>query len=109
MDMTNFELPGYDLVDRLHDGHDFLVHRARSQADDESLIIRVHDNGVGIPRDNLDKIFNPFFTTKPTGTGPGLGLSISHEIVARGHGGSLTVRSEAGEFAEFVNRLPKPA
>jgi predicted ATPase/signal transduction histidine kinase len=73
----------------------------------DELEICVHDNGLGIPQANLDKIFNPFFTTKPTGTGPGLGLSISHEIITSVHGGTLSVRTDFGNYAEFVIRLPK--
>jgi predicted ATPase/signal transduction histidine kinase/tRNA A-37 threonylcarbamoyl transferase component Bud32 len=69
--------------------------------------VRVRDNGVGVPRDLLDKIFVPFFTTKPPGEGTGLGLSISHDIVTRGHKGELRVDSVEGEFAEFIVALPK--
>ncbi|WP_224365093.1 trifunctional serine/threonine-protein kinase/ATP-binding protein/sensor histidine kinase [Hyalangium versicolor] len=71
--------------------------------------IRVHDNGTGIPASILDKIFNPFFTTKPAGQGTGLGLSISHEIVVQGHGGKLEVESEEGRYTEFRITLPRRA
>src|SRR5262249_32489023 len=71
--------------------------------------IRVRDNGVGIPAEIRDKLFQPFFTTKPTGEGPGLGLSISYDIVVQQHGGALEVESRLGEFAEFVIRLPRRA
>ncbi|MCH8962101.1 MAG: hypothetical protein IH820_12450 [Bacteroidetes bacterium] len=64
------------------------------------------DNGPGIPAAVRDKIFEPFFTTKPTGAGTGLGLSLSYEIVTRGHGGTLTVESTEGEGATFVVCLP---
>jgi signal transduction histidine kinase len=70
--------------------------------------IRIRDNGVGIPKEALDKIFIPFFTTKPPGEGAGLGLSLSHDIVVRGHAGQLRVTSIAGKFAEFVIELPRP-
>jgi len=70
--------------------------------------VRIRDNGGGVPRHLLDKIFVPFFTTKPPGEGTGLGLSISHDIVTRGHGGELRVDSVEGEFAEFIVALPKP-
>jgi len=67
--------------------------------------IRVKDNGLGIPRQLADKVFQPFFTTKPTGQGTGLGLSLSYDIV-KAHGGELTVESVEGEGAEFIIRLP---
>ena len=68
--------------------------------------IRVHDNGVGMPAHVREKIFEPFFTTKPAGEGTGLGLSMSHDIVTKGHGGSLTVQSREGEGTEFLVTLP---
>ena len=67
--------------------------------------IRIRDNGTGIPADVVDKIFNPFFTTKDTDKGTGLGLSISHDII-RQHGGNITPRSEAGEYTEMVISVP---
>ncbi|MCB0855070.1 MAG: ATP-binding protein, partial [Bacteroidetes bacterium] len=69
--------------------------------------IRIRDNGTGISQDNLAKIFQPFFTTKPTGQGnTGLGLSISYDIIVQGHQGKLTVDSVEGEYTEFVVVLP---
>ncbi|MEZ0483145.1 sensor histidine kinase [Fibrella sp. GW2-5] len=68
--------------------------------------IRVRDNGTGIPDEVRNKIFQPFFTTKPTGSGTGLGLSLSYDIITKGHGGTLDVESEAGEFTEFRITLP---
>ena len=73
----------------------------------ESVEVRVRDTGVGIPPENRDKLFQPFFTTKPTGEGTGLGLSISYDIVTQQHGGTITVDSEVGEFTEFTVRLPR--
>ncbi len=70
------------------------------------VMITVRDNGKGIPEDIRDKIFNPFFTTKPTGMGTGLGLSISYDIIVKGHGGDLKVQSKPGEFTEFTILLP---
>ena len=67
----------------------------------------MRDNGIGIPPENRDKLFQPFFTTKPTGEGTGLGLSISYEIVTQQHGGTITVDSEVGDFTEFTVRLPR--
>jgi PAS domain S-box-containing protein len=69
--------------------------------------VRVRDNGVGISSEHREKLFQPFFTTKPTGEGTGLGLSISFDIVAQQHGGTITVDSEVGQFTEFTVRLPR--
>ena len=68
--------------------------------------IRVRDNGNGIPQNVMDKIFQPFFTTKPTGEGTGLGLSMSYDIITKGHGGKLTATTKEGEYAEFCLVLP---
>ncbi|MFN8145729.1 MAG: two-component regulator propeller domain-containing protein [Bacteroidia bacterium] len=68
--------------------------------------IAIHDNGKGIAKDIRDKIFNPFFTTKPTGQGTGLGLSISYDIIVKGHGGEINVDSVPGEYSEFTVLLP---
>ena len=73
----------------------------------EAVEIRVRDNGTGIPPEVRDKLFQPFFTTKPTGEGTGLGLSISYDIVTQQHGGTITVDSEVGRFTEFTIRLPR--
>ena len=67
--------------------------------------IKVADNGNGIPQKALDKIFQPFFTTKPTGQGTGLGLSLSYDIV-KAHGGELKVETKEGEGSEFIIQLP---
>jgi signal transduction histidine kinase len=69
--------------------------------------IRVRDNGTGIPLELREKLFQPFFTTKPTGEGTGLGLSISWDIVTQQHGGTIEVDSRVGEFTEFTIRLPR--
>ena len=61
----------------------------------------------GLPPEIKDKLFQPFFTTKPTGEGTGLGLSISYDIVTQEHGGTITVGSQIGEFTEFTIRLPR--
>jgi two-component system, NtrC family, sensor kinase len=73
----------------------------------DAVEIRVRDNGTGISAEIKDRLFQPFFTTKPTGEGTGLGLSISYDIVTQQHGGTLTVDSRVGEFTEFVVRLPR--
>jgi signal transduction histidine kinase len=71
--------------------------------------IRIRDNGTGIPTDVKEKMFNPFFTTKPAGEGTGLGLSLSHDIIVRQHGGSIEVDTQPGEFTEFRIVLPRGA
>ena len=72
---------------------------------DDKILISVKDNGNGIPKKIVDKIFQPFFTTKPTGQGPGLGLSLSYDIV-KAHGGEIKVESKEGEGSEFIIQLP---
>jgi signal transduction histidine kinase/prephenate dehydratase len=74
---------------------------------DDAVEVRVRDNGTGIPPEHRDSLFQPFFTTKPTGEGTGLGLSISYDIVTQQHGGTITVESEPGSFTEFTVRLPR--
>jgi signal transduction histidine kinase len=72
-----------------------------------SVEIRIRDNGTGIPSEVKEKMFNPFFTTKPAGEGTGLGLSMSHDIVVKQHGGKIDVNTEAGSFTEFIITLPR--
>ena len=69
--------------------------------------IRIRDNGTGIPAEVKEKMFNPFFTTKPAGEGTGLGLSMSHDIVVKQHGGKIEVDTEPGAFTEFIITLPR--
>jgi signal transduction histidine kinase len=71
--------------------------------------IRIRDNGTGIPLAVKEKMFNPFFTTKPAGEGTGLGLSMSHDIVVKQHGGNIDVETEPGSFTEFIITLPRAA
>jgi signal transduction histidine kinase len=73
----------------------------------DAVEVRVRDNGTGIPADINDKLFQPFFTTKPTGEGTGLGSSISYDIVTQQHGGAITVESEVGAYTEFTVKLPR--
>ncbi|MCG3154930.1 MAG: Adaptive-response sensory-kinase SasA [bacterium] len=73
----------------------------------DKIEIRIRDNGNGIPKDIREKIFNPFFTTKPTGQGTGLGLSISHDLIVQQHRGEIKVETEEGKFTEFVISLRK--
>ena len=71
--------------------------------------IRIRDNGTGIPPEVKEKMFNPFFTTKPAGEGTGLGLSMSHDIIVKQHGGKIDVDTKQGSFTEFIITLPRAA
>jgi signal transduction histidine kinase len=73
----------------------------------DGVEIKIRDNGAGIPEDVREKIFNPFFTTKPAGEGTGLGLSICHDIIVKQHGGRIDVATEPGVFTEFTITLPR--
>jgi signal transduction histidine kinase len=73
----------------------------------KSIEVIVKDNGNGIPEAIKEKIFQPFFTTKATGEGTGLGLSMSYDIITKGHSGQLTVESEEGKGSTFTIKLPK--
>jgi len=73
---------------------------------EEKIQISVKDNGKGIPDSIKEKIFQPFFTTKPTGQGTGLGLSLAYDIITKGHGGQLFVSSEDGKGSTFIIELP---
>jgi signal transduction histidine kinase len=75
----------------------------------DSVEIRIRDNGTGIPPEVKEKMFNPFFTTKPAGEGTGLGLSLSYDIIVKQHNGSIDVESQPGEFTEFRIVLPRAA
>jgi signal transduction histidine kinase len=73
----------------------------------DKVEIRIRDNGTGIPKEVKEKIFHPFFTTKPSGEGTGLGLSMSHDVIVKQHGGSIDVETEPGLFTEFKVVLPR--
>jgi two-component system NtrC family sensor kinase len=73
----------------------------------ETVEIRIRDNGTGISPDVKEKMFNPFFTTKPTGEGTGLGLSMTHDIIVKQHGGTIDVETRLGQFTEFIITLPR--
>ena len=73
---------------------------------DGGVSISVRDNGPGIPQNVLEKIFHPFFTTKPSGQGTGLGLSLSYDIITKGHGGEIKVETKVGEGTTFIIQLP---
>jgi len=83
--------------------------RAVTKSLGDRVEIRIRDNGTGISREVREKMFNPFFTTKPAGEGTGLGLSISHDIIVKQHGGSIEVDTRPGEFAEIRVILPRVA
>jgi two-component system, NtrC family, sensor kinase len=80
--------------------------KIRVTAEGSEAVIRVSDNGCGVPAENLSKIYDPFFTTKEVGRGTGQGLAISHSIVVDKHGGEISVASEVGVGTEFTVRLP---
>ncbi len=77
-----------------------------TSTDQEFITIKVEDNGSGIPEQIKEKVMQPFFTTKPTGEGTGLGLSMSYDIVVEAHGGTIKINSEEGEFTEFTITIP---
>ena len=81
--------------------------KASTRSLGDRVEIRIRDNGAGVPDEVRAKMFNPFFTTKPAGEGTGLGLSLSHDIVVKQHGGTLEVETVRGEFAEFIVTLPR--
>jgi signal transduction histidine kinase len=81
--------------------------RASTKNLGESVEIRIRDNGTGIPAEVKEKMFNPFFTTKPAGEGTGLGLSMSHDIIVKQHGGTIDVDTQPGHFTEFRVVLPR--
>jgi signal transduction histidine kinase len=81
--------------------------RASTKSLGDTVEIRIRDNGTGIPSEVKDKMFNPFFTTKPAGEGTGLGLSMSHDIIVKQHGGTIDVETAPGRFTEFIILLPR--
>jgi signal transduction histidine kinase len=81
--------------------------RATTKNLGSTVEIRIRDNGTGIPAEVKEKMFNPFFTTKPAGEGTGLGLSMSHDIIVKQHGGRIDVETEPGHFTEFTIVLPR--
>jgi signal transduction histidine kinase len=87
------------------DGYEPVVSVSTKKIDDK-VFVSIKDNGNGIPQKVVDKIFQPFFTTKPTGQGTGLGLSISYDIITKGHGGELRVETEEGKGSEFIITIP---
>jgi signal transduction histidine kinase len=80
---------------------------ATTKGSSSHVEIRIRDNGIGIPPEVKEKMFNPFFTTKPAGEGTGLGLSMSHDIIVKQHGGTIDVDTEPGVFTEFTIILPR--
>jgi GAF domain-containing protein len=81
--------------------------KATTRGVGDKVEIRIRDNGIGIPSEIREKIFNPFFTTKPAGEGTGLGLSMSHDIIVKQHDGTIEVATEPGIFTEFIITLPR--
>ncbi len=85
--------------------HEPIVSVQTKRVNDKIEIV-VKDNGNGIPQNIIDKIFQPFFTTKPTGQGTGLGLSLSYDIITKEHGGTIEVESKEGKGSKFIINLP---
>ena len=81
--------------------------RASTRNLGDAVEIRIRDTGTGIPPEVREKMFDPFFTTKPAGEGTGLGLSMSHDIIVKQHGGTIEVDTEQGNFTEFRIVLPR--
>jgi len=77
-----------------------------TSSENGQVVIKVKDNGNGIPDAIKEKVMQPFFTTKPTGEGTGLGLSLTYDMVVKGHGGNIAVNTKEGEFTEFIISLP---
>ena len=96
----------YEAVKRAAAGGEPPLLRVSSRVDNDDYLVEVTDNGGGVPEELREKIFQPFFTTKPTGEGTGLGLSMSYDIVKQ-HGGLLSLTSETGKGTTFQIRLPK--
>jgi signal transduction histidine kinase len=110
--LLNFISNGFYAATKRHaeaiDGYEPTLAAATRNLGDR-VEITIRDNGTGIPTDVKEKMFNPFFTTKPAGEGTGLGLSISHDIIVKQHGGSIEVDAQPGEFTEIKVVLPRVA
>ena len=97
----------YDKKKKSSDNNFSPILKVSTKSLDGKVEIRIGDNGNGIPAEILDKIFQPFFTTKPTGEGTGLGLSLSYDIIVKQHSGEIKFESEEGTYTEFIITLPK--
>src|SRR4029079_1282813 len=97
------------LISKNNNGNSLIKHEptvwVSTKREGDNVLISVKDNGPGIPQKIIDKIFQPFFTTKPTGQGTGLGLSLSYDIV-KAHGGELKVETKEEEGSEFTIQIP---
>lgn len=93
----------------VNSGFEPAVYVSTKRLKNDKIEIRVKDNGLGIPQQSIEKIYQPFYTTKPAGEGTGLGLSLSYDIITKEHKGELKVESKEGEFAEFIIVLPDSA
>ncbi len=91
----------------LHHGQGAPDHAVGTRDLGDGIEIRVRDNGIGMSPDVIEKLFTPFFTTKPPGEGTGLGLSLSYDIVVQQHNGQFTVDSKEGQYTEFIITLPR--
>ena len=92
--------------DQLGEAYDPVVSITTQNIDSQAVVVTIRDNGLGMPKEVMQKVFNPFFTTKPTGEGTGLGLSLSYDIITQEHKGEFSVESVMGEFAEFTIKIP---
>jgi PAS domain S-box-containing protein len=100
----------YALNDKKQVDQNFLpMLDVESKEEESCVVINIRDNGTGIAKEKIKDVFDPFYTTKPTGEGTGLGLSLSHEIIVGLHEGELNINSEEGEYTEFIIKLPKSA
>ena len=99
------DLPGFKNLESISAPYQPTV-SISTQKTDSQIVIKIKDNGMGIPEDVKAKIFQPFFTTKPTGQGTGLGLSLAYDIVTKGHGGTMDMESTEGQGTQFVIHLP---
>jgi len=102
---TNAFYATHQMQKKLGEGYKPVVSVTTSQIDNY-LEIKVKDNGIGIPDSIKDKILQPFFTTKPTGEGTGLGLSLSYDIVVKGHNGKIVIDSKEKEYTIFTIQIP---
>ena len=109
--LLNLISNGFYAASKRKEQHDGDVYEPTLSASTKNLgdrvEITIRDNGVGIPPEVKEKMFNPFFTTKPAGEGTGLGLSITHDIIVKQHSGSIEVDSQPGEFTEIRIVLPR--
>ena len=104
--MKSLNMRSYNIPDENGEANFEPLVTVISRKQDQNVELIVKDNGSGIPQHLQDKIFQPFFTTKATGEGTGLGLSLSYDIVTKGHQGTIHLKTKEGEGTEFIIYLP---